>query len=626
MDYITSFCRLRAGPAALFLLCLVLLGACASGTPATADALAPPTIAAAAPTLISQATNNSLGENTEINAAESAANGEIDSSNPFEEDLPDEIRYGHFDQEVLAQTILAEMAGQRGMNRYALDSYLALARETGDLGIIMRASRIASFLRDTDASTEMTRLWLEQEPDSVEAYQTLALQMLATGNYQEALSHLAALLDLGEEVDFRIIPARSSIAPDPERFLSALISDFHSLLARYPDHVSLQLSLARLYQQDGELDTAYRTIRKVAETTGDSEEVLIQEIELLEAMGENERLLERLRSGVESHPESRQLRIMLGRQMIQQQNFPAAREQFQAIVTANPQDHDILYSLALINMEMGHLNDAARHFDTLQRAGFRPNNVHYYLGYIAVQNGEPEAAINHYQKVTAGSNFMPAQRDLTVLLIEAERYTEARQRLQRIRYTNPEYNLPLFSMEASILMEQNQVEQAKTILDTALRDYPDNVQLLYLRATLHADHNELPQMEQDLRRIIELEPDNPIGYNTLGYILADRTTRHEEAYELILKAIELAPDDPAIIDSLGWVQYRLGLLEQARKNLENAFRLYPDHEVAAHLGEVLWTLGERRKATRIWEQALQEQPDSEYIQDTMQRLMPSDND
>lgn len=617
---------LSAGSFPTLLLGFVLLGGCANTAETAADDHAP--AAPQAPVDLAQAATPEDADAETLDGAGDAEDTETpaQAGSPFEEELPEEIRYGHFDQEVLEQVILAEMAGQRGMNRYALDTYLAIARETGDLGIIMRTSRIASFLRDTEASMEMTRLWLEQEPDSAEAYQTLALQMLATGNYQEALSHLASLLEMGEEVDFRIIPARTSIDPDADSFLPALISDFHALREEYPAHESLLLSLARLYEQDGELEAAYRLVRRLTEETGGNQEALIQEIGLLEQMGETEQMLERLRRGVELYPQSRQIRILLGRQMVNRQNFGAAREQFQAIVDQDPEDHDILYSLALINMEMGRLNDAARHFETLQRAAFRPNNVHYYLGYIALQNGDREAAINHYQKVDAGSNFLQAQRDLTLLLIEEERYSEAQQRLQRMRYTNPEYNLPLYSMEASILLEQDMRDAAETVLDKALADFPDNVQLLYLRATLHTERDELARMEEDLRRIIELEPDNPIGYNTLGYVLADRTDRHEEAYDLIRKAVELAPDDPAIIDSLGWVQYRLGMLEQARKNLENAFRLYPDHEVAAHLGEVLWVMGEKREATRIWEQALEEQPDSDYIRDTMQRLMPDEGE
>jgi Flp pilus assembly protein TadD len=129
-------------------------------------------------------------------------------------------------------------------------------------------------------------------------------------------------------------------------------------------------------------------------------------------------------------------------------------------------------------------------------------------------------------------------------------------------------------------------------------------------------------MEQDLRKIIQLNPASPIASNTLGYYLADQTDRYEEAYELILSAIELAPNDPAIIDSLGWVQYRLGMYQEARENLDRAYELYPDPEVAAHLGEVLWVIGDKAAANRIWRNALEVQPDSEHVLNAMERLDP----
>ena len=119
---------------------------------------------------------------------------------------------------------------------------------------------------------------------------------------------------------------------------------------------------------------------------------------------------------------------------------------------------------------------------------------------------------------------------------------------------------------------------------------------------------------------MRLEPNNPSPFNTLGYFLADRTTRYNEAKELIDRAIELSPNDPAIIDSLGWVQFKLGMYHESKINLERAFELFPDHEVAAHLGEVLWAMGNREAAREIWQNALEAQPESEFILNTMQRL------
>jgi len=139
---------------------------------------------------------------------------------------------------------------------------------------------------------------------------------------------------------------------------------------------------------------------------------------------------------------------------------------------------------------------------------------------------------------------------------------------------------------------------------------------------MHDGLNDMPSSEQDLRRIITLLPDDSRALNHLGYMLADRTTRFEEALNLIEKAIAVSPDDPAIIDSLAWAQYKLGRYEEAVDNLRRAFAAFPDHEVASHLGEVLWVSGQESEALRVWNDALEETPDSDLIKEAMQRLNP----
>ena len=556
----------------------------------------------------------------EVAETEIEAPGTIEAS-PFDK-APEEIRYGHFPQDILARVILAEMAGQRGSNEDALDGYLSLARDTGDLGIIKRASRIATYMRDVPAATEMTKLWLEQEPDSVEAYQTLAIQMLSISRYRDALDHLTSLLELSQPMDFRIISNRMESDPDAGIFRDAMIADLNDLALDYPENQSLRLALAHLYQQNRQTQEAYELIRQLSIELNDPTDVVLLEVELLESLDNEELARTRLQEGIEKHPEDVQLRFQYARNLVNQNNLEGAAEQFKSIVEIAPDDLDMLYSLALITIEMNHIEEAKAYFERLVQSGHRLNDTHYYLGYIHNQRNDIDEAIQHYMQVNTGTNFLQAQRDLTELLIKENRYPEAHQRLQRFRYTSPEYNQQLLSLEAGVLIDENYEEEALTLLSSALAAFPDNLQLLYLRSVISTNRNDLALMEQDLRQMISLNPDSPIAYNSLGYILADRTDRIEEAYELILKAVELAPSDPAIMDSLGWVQYRLGLYEEAKKSLENAFELFPDHEVAAHLGEVLWVMGEKRAANRVWQNALELQPDSEIIKEAMDRLTP----
>jgi len=554
----------------------------------------------------------------EINTNQAAATPTSEDSQPIP--APLDIEYGHFSEDVLARVIIAEMAGQRGYNQKALNDYLELARETNDLNIIKRASRIASFLRDVPASIETGNLWLAKEPNSQEALRTLAFQMVAMGRYREAMDHLRNLLAQGATIDFRLITNQTAIDKNAALMIDALIADFEELTALYPANQSLRLGLAHLYQQNTQIEQAYELVRVLAQEMNDNPEVVILEVDLLEQMGNTALAEKRLEQGLRNNENHKELRFQYGRKLLDEQRYREAHDQFQIIVEQFPEDYDMLYSLALISMEINMLNEAKQYFQRLVENAQRLDDAHYYLGYINVQENNPTEAIGHFINVNSGGNFLQAQRSLAELMIRAGRYPEVKARFQNIRFRNPDYNILLLTLEANVLLDKGLFNEASTVLNNAVGAFPNNIQLLFLRSVYAQEVNDLLLMEVDLRKIIQLNPTSPVAYNSLGYTLADRTNRFDEAYQLILRAVELAPNDPAIIDSLGWVQYRLGLYEEARENLDRAYELFPDHEVAAHLGEVLWVMGDKSAARKVWRRALESQPDSEHIRSTMERL------
>jgi len=533
---------------------------------------------------------------------------------------PVEIQYGNFDEDVLTRVIIAEMAGQRGYNQKALEDYLALARETNDINIIRRASRIASFMRDVPAAIETSNLWLAKEPESQEALRTLAFQMATLGRYREAMTHMRKLLALGYNIDFRLITNRTAVDNDAELFFDALIADLQELKTLYPENQSVKLGLAHLHHQNSQAEKAYMEVSTLTNALNDNPEVVLLEVELLEILERPEQARERLQEALKNNSNHKELRFQYARKLIDDQRYSDARDQFAIIVEQYPDDYDMLYSLALLSMEINLFSEARQYFEIMVENAQRLDDAHYYLGFISVQENKNDEAIKHFFNVNGGGNFLQAQRSLTELMIRAGRYREVRSRLQNVRFRNPDYNIALLSMEANVLMDEGQMDEAGRVLNNAVGAFTNNIQLLFLRSVYSQEINDLALMEEDLRRIIQLNPNNPVAYNSLGYTLADRTDRFNEAYELIKRAFELAPNDAAIIDSLGWVQYRLGMYEEAIENLDRAYELFPDHEVAAHLGEVLWVTGERTQARSIWRKALESQPNSEFIRSTMERL------
>lgn len=246
------------------------------------------------------------------------------------------------------------------------------------------------------------------------------------------------------------------------------------------------------------------------------------------------------------------------------------------------------------------------------------------LGRIHEEREDPQSALNEYAQVGPGPDFLAAQLRQADILVSNGNGAEAAKRLAEARAEEPDFAIQLYLIEAETLTSNDQLDRGWQVLNTALKQYPDDANLLYTRAMLAEKRNDLAQMEKDLRSIIKREPENAMALNALGYTLSDRTTRYAEARELIEKAHQISPDDPAVLDSLGWVNYRMGNLDAAERYLRQALERFPDHEVAAHLGEVLWAKGEQREARKVWAKALEQQPDSTVLRSTLRRLTGSE--
>jgi Tfp pilus assembly protein PilF len=176
------------------------------------------------------------------------------------------------------------------------------------------------------------------------------------------------------------------------------------------------------------------------------------------------------------------------------------------------------------------------------------------------------------------------------------------------------------TIESSLLIQEKHPSAAEQLLNTALNKFPNETDLLFARVLYYDSQSNRDGSERDLMQIISMQPEDSRALNHLGYMLADQTTRHEEALELIERAIAISPDDPAIIDSFGWALYKVVRYEEALVQMRRAFAAFPDDEVASHLGEVLWALGRFDEAMRVWQDALVTDPESPLIAEAMERL------
>jgi tetratricopeptide (TPR) repeat protein len=245
-----------------------------------------------------------------------------------------------------------------------------------------------------------------------------------------------------------------------------------------------------------------------------------------------------------------------------------------------------------------------------------------YLGQLAEGRSRYEEALDWYREIGEGQHQFSAGLRAAVVLGKLGRVDEGRLVLTALNATTDAEKTQLFQAEAQMLREARDFEGVYAVLDRGLKAMPDSQDLLYDRAMAAEKLGRLDQLERDLRRLIELNPEHAHAYNALGYTLADRTSRLDEAIELLDKALKLAPEDPFILDSMGWAKFKARRLDEAVSYLKRAYAARPDPEIAAHLGEALWVKGDRDEARRVWQGSLKDHPDNDSLRETLGRLQP----
>ena len=533
--------------------------------------------------------------------------------------VPSPVR--EFTGDVLYKLLVAELAGQRGDLPSAIESYLEAARETRDAGIAARAAKIAVLSGADGKAIDAARLWSEIDPSSVEARQAIASVLIRAGDLDAAVEHLAAVVEMAPGPPGAGFDRAGELLAG-ERDRDAAVAVMKRLVAGYEDDAAAQLALARLLARAGRLDEASAVFGLASELDPGDARIAILLSRARLRLNDVEGALGVLEEFLARVPDSNVVRRAYARMLVDTRRHEQARAEFERLVADNPGNGDVRYALGLVLLQTDRLDEAARHFTKLtERASWR-DAAHYYLARIAESRQRPDEAIASYRRVRRGEHRLNAQIRAAVLLAEGGDVESARRHLHGVRGANARESMRLYRAEAEMLARVERYDDAMAVYDASLEEFPGNFDLLYARGMLAERMDRLDILERDMREIISREPDNAEALNALGYTLADRTDRYEEAYELIKRAYELKPDDHYIVDSMGWILYRMGRHREALEQLRRAMSIRPDPEIAAHLGEVLWILGEKAEARGVWEAALEETPEDERLLDAIERFDP----
>ena len=539
-------------------------------------------------------------------------------SEPASEAEPNQ-EYGAFTEEQLYRAIVGELEANSGDIAAAGDSYLDLALGTKDLGVILRAVQFASIANDTNALLQLGLVWASVDPTDPQPQLLLAIEYLEAGAFDRAIPRMARVLELGGSIDFSALSSRTGQLNPQSR--AQLIKALEPLFTQFPDDDSLALAQVQLLAQSGEYDaalTALDTARaQVTQTAG----TVLLETQILQNMGRADDAARVMRAGVKVFDTDPILRASLARLYISQDKFDDALEQYTILIAQDAENWEAVYAKALVHLEIEEYGEAESLFQRLIDSGERVDESRYYLATSFERQGQLERAIDNYRLVSIGTkDFLGAQQQATRLSIALGAVDAAHDWLQRVSRGQPRLEVLFVNMEAQLLLQASLPAKAKQLLDRSLNRYPGEVDLLFARVIYFDSIKDLASSEADLRSIIAIKPDDARALNHLGYMLADQTTRYEEALTLLESAIALNPGDPATTDSLAWAQYKLGRYEDALQNIRRAFAVFPDPEVASHMGEILWMMGRRDEALAVWQRALEGAPDDPLVTEAMQRL------
>ena len=524
------------------------------------------------------------------------------------------------DDTELYDMLLGEIAQQRGDYALAAKTYLELARRTRDARVARRAVEVANQGRLNDLALDAAKTWYEIEPQSAAALSVVASLLVSARKVDEAEPYLAKLLNTeGVDQERGYLQINRLLAGNPDKRSNLRV--VQKLAARHPELAPAHFAIAQAAALADDEQMALSEARRAAEMRPEWEAPAMLEAQIVQKRS-TAQAAKRLADFVAKNPQSRGGRLAYARALVADKRAPEARKQFEAVLTANPGDTELVYTVGLLALQLKDYAVAEENMKRLVSApDYRdPDGARFILGQIAEEQKQWPRAVEWYEQIQDGEHALPARLRTANAIAKEGKLQAAREYLHKTAADHPGQEVQFTVAEAQLLRDANQNKEAFDLLGSALKEEPEQPELLYDYALTAEKLDKFDVLERNLRKLIEVKPDHAHAYNALGYSFADRNTRLGEARKLVEKALELSPDDSFIMDSFGWVQYREGDLKGAAKTLKRAYDGRPDAEIGAHLGEVLWVLGQRNEANRIWQESLKTAPDNETLLKTIKRL------
>ena len=530
--------------------------------------------------------------------------------------------------DLLYKLMLAEIDLKKGNWQEPFIVMMGAAQQTRDPRLAQRATEIALAAHQGEPTMAALKLWRELAPQSDEANQYYLGFVILSDDISEAEG---------------IFSKRLAEASPPER--SVLLFQTQQLLSRAKDKAAANAMLERLVAPYGATLEGRIVLAQAAFSRGDKAAARqqaqaalalkpdseIAALMMAQVSADEPTALAFLARFIKTHPNAREVRAAYARLLVDARQFGPAREELRTLLKGQPDNPTTLYALGIVSLQMNDNASAEMYLKRFTEAAGKQGDgdvdtgrAYSLLAQLADDRGDTRAALALLDNIADDERgWFGAQLKRAQLMAKNGDLAGARKLLAGLPAPTDAEQAQVLLADGQVLRDGGQPQEAYALLQAGMAKFPGNAEVLYDFAMLAEKTGHLDEMEKALRQVMAQSPDNHHAYNALGYSLAERNVRLPEALELITKALQLAPNDPFIMDSMGWVQFRMGNLNAAEKLLRQAYALRNDPEIAVHLGEVLWQKGQQADARKLWREAKSKDPKNDTLKNTLARLRTS---
>ncbi len=515
--------------------------------------------------------------------------------------------------------LAAELALQRGQIKMATKEYLAALRLHPGPELAERTVKVALHSGDKKLERDASQRWVTVAPNSLSAWQTVTMIDLAGGYRTTALSDAEQVVKLDPHGPGHGLRQVALIFSQETAHHDDALKIMDKLVQRHSQLAQAYYARGLLSLKYGDFDAARDDAEKALSLQPDFAQASLLKAGVEIKSGHARRAQQTMRRVFQRKPKDVEARVGYARLLLDAGQIQPAAQQLGKVLAVDPGNADALYATALLKLKADKEGRARHYFQRLLRTGEKHNEAAYYLGRIAEDLEEDKKALHWYKQVDGVPQALDAVLRRARLQAKLGHVEKARHFLENLRKHNPQLAPQLYQEEGALLNGAGSYQKAAALYQRALQAFPDNSDLRYGYAITLDDQGQHGQARKELRRIIDSDPDNAEALNALGYLMTNQTDDYDKARGYIQKALKITPDDPAIMDSMGWVEHRLGNNQVALSYLRQAYGKLRNPVVAAHLGTVLWVLGHRSRARKVWDKASGQHPDNTILQSTIHR-------